>query len=668
MEIPTPRGLRSLVVLLFTVCPILFFTDLTRNPYYTQIALLNIFVPAAWLLVLVQALRSRELIWVASDLDTPLLFLFGICLASWGASFIWHRPFVKSIYSEGSRAFIFLIVNTYLAYALALRSQDQTFFKRLLWITYAVSVFASVYAVAQYFGTEWFWPRNLNPYGSRPVGTFGNPNFLSSYLVLVIPVMVADYLSGATRLPRAFLFGGILCNLAALLATLTRSSWAGLGVALGVFLWRSRPALSGKGNSRKLLWILLVAMGLLVWAWPKADTATYSETVFGRLAEVRRATKETYGPVSQRLLIWSSAWSMLEDHPILGKGWGSFELFYPFYQGPLLLEEAFKTLRTHANNAHNEILEYASQTGLAGLGCVIWLWIVFLRNSLSISERNADSPWKMMPWALASGVAGMLADNLLNVSVHFAVPAFVFWWWVGSVFLFDPAARKVHRWELRAPWRFGALVLAALVLIGFAGRSVCLWAGEVNFFRGFKLSKGGVDLVGAKRYLEEAHSWHRMEVNNNYELANVHARLAEKDQALRMYQEALDANAGYDEIYFNRATMHMQLGQADEAIRYYRICLAINPLSHEAYNALASLYLKDMTHYGEDTEKLYRQGTRAFPRDRDMWNNLGYLYTQQKQWQKAYDAYAKALEVDPAFELAQRNLQVVARQLRSPVK
>ncbi len=193
------------------------------------------------------------------------------------------------------------------------------------------------------------------------------------------------------------------------------------------------------------------------------------------------------------------------------------------------------------------------------------------------------------------------------------------------------------------------------------GRELCLWAGEINFFNGFKLSKAGVDLVSASHALERAYEWHHLEVNNNYELGNVYARLGDKDKALWMYQRALDANAGYDEIYFNRATMLMQMGRMEEAISNYRTCLAINPLSQQAYNALAGLYFKDLTHHAADIEALYLRGVQLFPQDKDMWNNLGYLYTERQDWSRAAAAYQKALEIDPQFDLA-RNLAVVLQK------
>jgi O-antigen ligase/Tfp pilus assembly protein PilF len=660
---PAPSGLLTkLLWVLFGVCPLIFFTDLTRNPYYTQIALVNVLVPLCWFLLILQAWKQKEFIWVGSALDVPLGLLIAVCALSWGISFYEHPAFLRSIYSEGSKAAIFLWVNTFLVYTLALRVQDRILFKKLLWLTYAVSVIASLYGIGQYFGIEGIWSHTLNPYGSRPVSTFGNPNFMSSYLVLVLVVLFADYTLKITRAPRSLLFVMIMTDFAALLATMTRSSWAGLLVGLGFFLWGTRGLPEVRAKARRLILAVAVGMLLIVVAWPQGQQAGYSPTVLQRITEVRRISEPGYGSTTQRFLIWSAAWGMVRDHPWIGKGWGCFELFYPFYQGPQLLWPYLQGHRTHANNAHNEVLEYWTQVGTIGLGIIVLLWIVFFKMGGSIARR-LPPPWSAMVWGLLGGVAGVLVDNLLNVSAHFCIPALLLWWWIGSVFMLEPAALKTRCFAINGPWTKGTCLAGLVVLSCLMLRSGLMWAGEINFFSGFKFSKAGTDLPLAQRYLERAYAFHHLEVNNNYELANVYARLDQKPQALWMYQRALDANAGYDEIYFNRATVYMRMGSTTEAIVSYRRCLDINPLSHDAYNALSTLYLKDLAHYGPEAEKLYLQALQVFPTDKDMWNNFGYLETQLGHWSQAAHAYQKALDLDPTFELARRNLQAISVRL-----
>ncbi len=659
-----PFPIRLLLVVLFAVCPLLFFTDLTRNPYYTQIALLNVSVALLWLVWLARDWKAGALRWDSTALDLPFLVLISVSLLSWIVSMATHQALVKPIYSEGSRAIIFLLINSWLVYAAAVRARDKNFYRIILLIVYFVSVAASIYAIAQYFGQEWFWPRSLNPYGRRPVASFGNPNFLSSYLVLVIPVMVGDYLFKSTGLPRVILLAGILINTSALLATLTRSSWAGLAAGLVILfvMVAKQPALR-KEASRWLMG-LLIGMGLLVFFWPQSGGRdTYSATVLGRLGEVEQYKNAGYGPVWQRVLIWQSAWSMVNDHPWLGKGWGTFELFYPYYQGAQLLEPRFRYHRTHANNSHNEILEYWSQIGTVGLGIMIWLWVVFFRTSVSVNRRLEDK-WRPIQAGLMSGVAGVLVDNLLNVSAHFAVPAFHLWWWVGMALALDPIEVETRTLVTRPLLRHLFGVVASVLLVVSIWRAFAFWQAEIYFFDGFKKSKGGVDLAGARRDLEKSYVRHPLEVNNNYELANIYARMGMRDQALHMYQRALDANPGYDEIFFNRGTVYMQMGRDADAILNYQTCLAINPLSQQTYSVLGALYFKEPQRWSDKLEALYQQGVTLFPNDRDLWNNLGWLYTERNQWPQAQNAYQNALKADPTFELARRNLAVVNEKLQ----
>jgi Tfp pilus assembly protein PilF len=205
--------------------------------------------------------------------------------------------------------------------------------------------------------------------------------------------------------------------------------------------------------------------------------------------------------------------------------------------------------------------------------------------------------------------------------------------------------RKLAVWLL--------IIFGALLIIRYA-RS---FNDEINYFQGFKLSKRN-DPAAAIKYLEAAHSLQRFEVNNNYELANCYARTGQREKALWAYKESLRANAGYDEIYFNIATVLVQKGDFQDAMQEYTRSLYINPLSYDAYMALGSVFLQQPDIYARAGIPLFEQCLYFFPNSRDAWNNLGYLYTKTGDQEAALNAYKKALEVDPDFELAKKNITV----------
>ncbi len=730
------------------VSPLLFFTDLTRNPYISQICLLNLcLVGLAAIRWLEPLLNGRAPAFPRTPVDWPIFFWCVAALLSWGVGYWGHRPFFRpSIMSEGGKNLLFLAANCLAPFYLASRPQDPedegmkdvsigawaclAVLWPLLWVAFpdlrslpgtpeniwshvfdpygallwvggiswafflcrrgrtvdyvhlamAGAFIASTYAICQYFNMEFIWPHALNPYGPRSVSTFGNPNFLSSYNVVALPFALLCFLEsrGGGRLA----YGALVVVLeASLISSLTRSSWGGAAMAAGILLL-SPQARSKLREAPRSNGLLFGAMAVVMFFWPHNATARYSPSVFGRIAELAgiRSVPAPYAPLHQRVLIWLSAWLMGSENPVTGKGFGLFELFYPFYQGPILSALSFfRTLRTHANNAHNEIFEVFSQTGVLGLGIYLWLWTAFFASCRRhFKERVA---WgTRLGAAAAAGVAGMLADNLLNVSLHFATPAFLFWWGAGLAMASGAPSGKPA--SSAAEPRMGLAQETApgsgrrLRAVGWLGLAVAamvswywvrVWMRETHYFAGFKLSRQGF-YERAITELEESRSWGPREVNALYELGNVYARSGRYQDAVAAYSQALEANAGYDEIYYNIGAVESgHLNHPEEAIPYFLVALFINPVSPSAYNSLSNVYLKDPARYALACERLLKKAASIFPSDPNYWNNLGYLYSLARRFDAAENAYERALIINPDLAVAARNLWSLGRRSGKPV-
>jgi len=727
---------RWLLVTAHFMCPLLFFTNLTRNPYVSQIALLNIVLAlafAAWAWREAERPGGARLPRLA--IEWPLAAFLAVWAVSWLRAYYGHVEFYRpAITAEGARAAMFMLVNCMGAFWLAASAAAEDeggsevelgpwiafiVFWGLMWIAFpsarqrlgaptedffalawdpygavvwaaglgatawlcrrgrmvdflhlafAAGFLASLYGVCQYFNYELVWPNVLNPYGGRAVSTFGNPNFLSTYDAALMPSALALFLvekSAARRWAYGILF---LVLGAALLATLTRSSWGGafVGMVALLFAPRLRARLKEQPRSAGLLLGLGLAMAL---AWPSSTISSgYTPTFVGRLTEASSIAKRDgfYSPWHQRVLIWSSAWLMGSEAPVLGKGAGLFELFYPFYQGGILHADKFyHTMRTHANNSHNEILEVFSQTGLLGLGAFLWLWTTFFVAAWRWLKTKAgeDPVWL----GAVAGVAAVLADNLLNVSLHFAVPGFLFWWLAGAAM--GRGARDggaVRTWAAGAAARRTAGAVLVCAALFAAWWQVRFWSREAWYFAGFKQIRQG-NMPAATRSLERSRAWGPREVNAIYELGNAYARAGRPVQAAEAYEGALKANAGYDEIYFNLATVYAsQLGRPEQAGGLFETAWALNPLSEAVVNGLSAFYLRDPAKNKAAAEALLRDATRIFPHNTNHWNNLGYLMTLDKRWPEAEEVYARALELQPEAGVIERNLLAVAAQSGRP--
>ena len=720
---------RSLLVGAHFLCPLLFFTNLTRNPYVTQIALLHgalALAFAAW--AVGEAERAEGWRIPRTPANWPLAAFAAVWALSWARAYFAHPEFFKpAMAAEGARGGLFIALNWLAAFSLgvftgaedeggdvsltpwvlltllwalgwcafpSLRSRpagrpDELF--RLVWdgygvllwaaglggafwlcrrgrlvdflhLAFAAGFLASIYGVAQYFNKEFVWPAVLNPYGGRAVSTFGNPNFLSTYNAALMPSALAFYVSAKDG-GRRWVYGALFLALeAALLGTLTRSSWG--GAAVGAAALAFSPALRARALERPRALGFLLSLGLgLALLWPSSTIAAgYTPTFIGRLTEMKGILERDgfYSPWHQRVLIWTSAWLMGSEEPWLGKGGGLFELFYPFYQGVMLHSGTFfHHMRTHANNSHNEVLEIFSQTGILGLGAYLWLWTSFFASARRWArEKLGEDP----VWAGAvAGVAAVLVDNLLNVSLHFAVPAFMFWWLAGAAM--GRGARLVgpSTWTA-GPQARRAAAAAIVVLALFASWwQVRFWAREAWYFAGFKHSRMG-NFPAAIRALERSRAWGPREVNAIYELGNAYARTGRTAEAGEAYAEALRANAGYDEIYFNLGTVRMQQGKTEEALPLYRTSWSINPLSNDCVNALVGLYLREPAAHGDKAEEVLAEAARDFPENPGHWNNYAYFLSLTKRWPEAEAAYERALETAPEFTLAERNLANIPAQ------
>lgn len=738
-NLPVPRApLIFLLVTAFFVSPLLFFTGLTRNPYYLQIVLLNTAILGGVALFAYASARRGAWLLPATPLAKPLLALTLVYLASFAVSWFWHAPFFRpAITAEGVRAFLFFLVNCvgvfYLALAVPYGGRDEEIpagkwlafvlgwgalwflfpflkipaagdglFDRLfdpygflLWVAgftavwllirrgrqedilhlaLAVGAIASLYGVLQYFRVELVWAKLLTPYGNRSVSTFGNPNFISTYVVILLPLAASLLMKADTAVKRAFYGLVFLSYGGMLMASLTRSSWIGAGAALGfLFAFGSHRA-QLKAN-KKFLYPFFAVTLLLFLLWPSDSLKPFSSGLADRVSEAVEGVKNSESPTlggedrkvyasfHQRLLIWTSAWQMGLENPLLGKGWGQFELFYPFYQGRLLVNfPLVRGLRTHANNAHNELLEQWSQAGLAGLGAYLW-FLAALFYGFWRFYRSAGEEARYSAVPLAAGLAGALADNMLNVSLHFAVPALAFWWVAGALALKTAGTAPYPPWRRPAAGRALAWALI-LCCVGGAWFWQLQFRREFYFFKGFRAMRANA-VPAAVELLKTAWQAHPREVNANYEYGNAFVRSGDLEKGAWAYGEALKANAGYDEIYFNLAIILKRLGRNKEALDHLLVSSVINPLNHTTWQALAEVYLSDPDRaaVAERAAADFSEAVKVFPADPGMWNTLGYFYTLLRKYPEAKAAYAGGVKADPSNRMLSDNLAGVSRQL-----
>jgi O-antigen ligase len=255
----------------------------------------------------------------------------------------------------------------------------------------------------------------------RTFSSFANPDFLAGYLMLVLPITLAAFVTARERMLRLLLGMGLAFQSACLLLTGSRSGVAMLLVALVVWLALAAFAGSLRRQARA------IAIGLVVFGLGAALGLAPTLSRFQGNVEVtdRETGQKTTQSVSEaqgysgafRRWTWNGSIHMALTNPLLGTGVGTFEVAYPRYA-----ETAF-TL-----HAHNGYLQWLAETGMPGELFLLaalaastafathTLRLQRLRSAEDIADENAaNALFGDRTLLLAGMLAGVLASLLHNL-------------------------------------------------------------------------------------------------------------------------------------------------------------------------------------------------------------------------------------------------------------
>jgi len=166
------------------------------------------------------------------------------------------------------------------------------------------------------------------------------------------------------------------------------------------------------------------------------------------------------------------------------------------------------------------------------------------------------------------------------------------------------------------------------------------------------------DLAGAERHARTAIGLRSHYLEAHYLLGRViFFRAAQKNRLLIETRGADSALMPSDAQW--------QTGQSElqEAVGEFRIVIKLDPSIPDAWLMLATCL--DNLGQEEEAGSAYKQTILLDPLSptaRDAHNNLGLLYKSQKEYEKAKAEFNAALDIDPTFSAAQRNLEFLKKQ------
>ncbi len=245
----------------------------------------------------------------------------------------------------------------------------------------------------------------------RLYSTLGNPNFVGGYLIgPIFPALALAAVSRA-RWAKGLWWGLAVVMVAAIVETGSRGAWfglaAGLAVAGAIVLHKSSSQTEVR-QSRGRAGCNILGFVVPVWGWP---AALLTLTLTERLAAQFRG----------RVYLWRFSWPIFTEHPILGSGWGTYQLLYLEFQGKFLAAHPdYVGYWTNNRLLHNDPLQLLLEAGLLGFGALVWVLWEYGRQARRVL-RQAAGPWARYGIAAsAGGVTAILTDSLFNFQL--AIP------------------------------------------------------------------------------------------------------------------------------------------------------------------------------------------------------------------------------------------------------
>jgi tetratricopeptide (TPR) repeat protein len=414
------------------------------------------------------ALKKRESPPTPLTLALFLLLGFQIFSSLPQVSLSWRTSLLGDYENFAGLATLFTFLALFLVFRLNL---EKLKIEKLFYFNSLTALLSSLYAIGQHFQFDFIqWnAESVNP--SREFAALGNPNFLSAYLAMSLPLFLSVSLKPSEKNVLPARWPGFLSWFLAFLGFFALI----LGTNRGLEIFHFQPSLFlnlfygitglilfSTGCVRLILFrhwtttligLIVLGLGLLStgsrggFLGALAGLGLWFFLAFGKsefLGALRlkdsgrfrfylglglvlgmvllffighgflvRLADSVIHPgrslATSRLHIWRPALSMAKANPVWGVGLDNFKIAFPYYSGIEFnqIDGMFMSSRM----AHNELLQMASTTGFLGLGA----YLVVLTAFGVMWWRTYRSSPPPVQWLLAAVAASALAYHIQNL-------------------------------------------------------------------------------------------------------------------------------------------------------------------------------------------------------------------------------------------------------------
>ena len=620
---------------------------------------LTVVIIGAWLAKMV--LQKKVLIR-RTPLDLPILLFFLSQLISTVFSIDRHTSF-WGYYSRFHGGFLSTTSYLLLFYALIANFNEEKI-KKALRLLLSSAFLVSFYGILEHFGIDAkYWVQDVQ---SRVFSTLGQPNWLAAWLAILIPIPVALALPKKLAWPKnpkdlettAYYLLFITFTLC-LLFTLSRSGLAGFALS-----WASFWGLifySFRKDIKRVLRPFLITNSILFLIFVLAGTPwTPSLSDF-----VKKLPKKTWAAESVaieptptithevllggtesltiRKIVWKGAMDIWRAYPFFGSGVETFA--YSYYQFRPAEHNLISEWDYLYNKAHNEYLNFLSTTGAIGLGTYLLLifWII------GWNMKQFSPPAGGLNFALFSGWLSILLTNFFGFSiVPVAIPFFLFP--AINIVLATKREDEERNHGKLTNLQNGSMAMIALVSLYFLYLLARFWYADTLFAKAKKWEKQGDALLS---------------LNSAQKAANLNKKEP-------IYHDTLSYSAAtLAEAAFIQKNKELTVSYTNLALTESNLALAISPRNLNFWKTRVKIFYKLASidqKYLEQALMTLNEATRIAPTDAKIFYNLGLVYYQLGQTDKAIEVLEKTIVMKKNYQDARFALGLIYEQVGNKQK
>ena len=365
--------------------------------------------------------------------------------------------------------------------------RDKNIIKRLINVLIFATYIVCIYAVIQFIDTHYFPPppeKGLDPFAwrwafqNRIFSTFGNPNFFGDFLIVMAPITLALFFQ-KKRFHLLFLWILIVFSI---FVSYSKGAWLGFGAGLIVFSYIFIRYIFNINRKKKIILLSVLIIFTVI---------TVSSGIIVQL-------KIRHDSSSFRLFTWMSCWEMINTHPVLGTGIGTFYVTYPAYRRPqIFFVEGMHN--TESDHPENEYLEVFYDEGAVGLGIFILLLLTVLfmglKNIEFFRKNNLEkSQLSYLQLGLISALISQLVHDCVCVSLRFVSSGVMLWLLIGlilSISLIYSAPKEIKQINLKGYIKYPLQILLLIVTVYLIYVFCGFFVADKLHSHGIQYSKAG---------------------------------------------------------------------------------------------------------------------------------------------------------------------------------